>query len=208
MFRIIGNILHVASPTNKKALQLLDLEYRGKIGNSYLIIITPIVVAFFVLGPLIFTLTLIFDTMTLEAALWSVALTVLGAGGGFAMAKAGYAIAHDRQTARMRKFAQRGLILQLPQACSDELLPQLRRLECIDFLNYYRPDPYDFGDLTKLKDEFDQGSGSPAFIATRVATAMNGLAGKIYTAMRDQEGSHSDEAAALDELPRPGDFEG
>lgn len=206
MFRVIGNILHVASPANQKALRLLDLEHRRKIGNSYLIIITPIVVAFLVLGPLFFTLVLIFGTMTLKVALGSIVLTVLGVAGGIAMAKAGYAIAHDNQTARMRKFVQKGLILQIPQACSDELLLQLEQLECLHFLSYYRPDPYDFGNLTKLIGEFNQGSRSPAFIATRVAPAMQNLARKIDMAMRDQEGSHSDEAAALDELPRPGDF--
>src|SRR5688572_30827271 len=138
MFRLIGSILYVASPARQKAMRLLDLQHKGKIGNVYLAIITPIVVAFFLLGPLYFTLPLIFTTMTLRSTLGGIALTLLGVGGGIALKKAGYAIAHMEQTRQMEKFLRRGWILRIPQVCSDELLLQLGRLECLHYLSYYR----------------------------------------------------------------------
>lgn len=207
MFRLIGETLYVATPTQQKAVRLVRLMHEKKLGTAYLVAITCIFLVCFLGGLTVFVLLLIFTQMTPARLALGTTTTLAGLGAGLAFTKAGYAIAHGNQAAQIQRFVRKGLILQIPQACSDELLLQLERLRCLPFLSYYHPDPYDFGDLTKLVDEFEKGSGSPAFIADRVAPAMIHLARKIQAAMRKQEGDHSDEAAALGELPRPNDSE-
>lgn len=208
MFRLIGETLYVATPTQQKAVRLVRLIHEKKLGTAYLVAITCIFLVCFLGGLTVFVLLLIFTQMTPARLALGTTTTLAGLGAGLAFTKAGYAIAHDNQVAQMQRFVRKGLILQIPQVCSDELLLQLERLECLPFLSYYRPDPYDFGDLTKLVDEFGQGSSSQAFITTRVVPAMQLLAWKIYTAMRKQEEGHFSEADALGELPRPNDSEG
>lgn len=207
MFRFIDGTLYVASPIQQKAVRLVRLMHEKKVGIPYLAAITSLFLVSVLGGVAIFTLLFIFTKMRLEEfALGSTAL-LAGIGIGLALTKGSYTLAHDHQAARLKKYVQRGWVLKLPKVCSDELLLQLEQRECLHFLSYYRPDPYDFGDLTKLVNELGGGSGSPAFIINRVKPFMHKLVNKIHAAMQEQEDGHSYQADALKDLPRPGDFE-
>lgn len=208
MFRLIQGVLYLALPTQQKAIRLIRLVHEKKIGTAYIVAITCLFLTCFLGGLTIFVLLLIFTEMTPQRLALGTVTTFTGLGAGLLFTKAGYAIAHGNQAAQMQRYIEKGWILQIPQVCADELLPELEKRKCSHFLGHYRPDPYDVGDLTKLANEIDgEGSGSPTFIAERVAPAMHHLARKIHATMKEQEDDHSREANALNELPRPDNFE-
>lgn len=207
MFRFVGDTLYVASPAQQKAVRLVRLVHEKKLGTPYVIAATSLFLISFLGGVAIFTLLFIFTKMRLQEFVLGSTALLAGLGMGLALAKAGHALAHGHQAARLQKYVKKGWVLKLPQVCSDELLLQLEQRECLHFLSYYRPDPYDFGDLVKLVGELEDGSGSQAFITSRVKPSLQGLVEKIHAAMQEQESSHSHEADVLKDLPRPSDFE-
>lgn len=203
MFAFVAEKLYVASPQKPKAIKLLRLQHDGKIAALYLAIIVPICLGFFLFGPFVFALLLAASLMTLKNALLSIVLVLLGMGGGFAMKKAGYAIAQTSQANKMTRYIKKGYILELPRKCSDEFVLYLDRHGCLSFLPYYHPTPYNFEDLAQIVAEIKQGSQSDEFFVRRVNPALHRIADQICANKRTQEEAHTQVAEILDELPRP-----